>query len=303
MENKHPTQQPTPQELHSRYGIGTENLPPLQPQAERVFLYNPTSAQIQEAVDQGKIVIIANDEDFEHQPGEEEDEGQEEESDSLREQDQPDTTPLEPRYSGPRPRFTFRQREFARHYAMGKPAAQAAIAAGYAASTAETNAARLLSQSTVCRYIDAYRRGCRTVTQGHYELALQRIVAILEDSRSEPTVLRAVAELRKLVKDQQRRQVNWAVEGLYEAELVYPHPDVLAAPQPQEGMGKEQAQTEAQNREPQNPALEVPPETDTLPSGLPAFDVRLQPLKQETAKPIQPLTIEFVPYTKPAPEE
>ena len=54
-------------------------------------------------------------------------------------------------------RFTFRQQEFARLYASGYPAARAAIYTGYARSTAETNAARLLANPSVQAYIHAHR--------------------------------------------------------------------------------------------------------------------------------------------------
>ena len=50
-------------------------------------------------------------------------------------------------------RLTLRQREFARLYAEGTPAAKAALAAGYSKSTAETNAAQLLDHPYVQAFI------------------------------------------------------------------------------------------------------------------------------------------------------
>jgi len=98
--------------------------------------------------------------------------------------------------------MTFRQQEFARHYAQGKPATKAALAAGYTQSTAETNAARLLHSPDVINEIRRQRNGLRIVTIDDINRTMTRLMHIIDNAEKPARVLQASAQLFRYLRFQ-----------------------------------------------------------------------------------------------------
>jgi len=98
--------------------------------------------------------------------------------------------------------MTFRQQEFARHYAQGKPAIKAALAAGYTQSTAETNAARLLRFPDVINEIRRQRNGLRIVTIDDINRTMTRLMHIIDNAENPAHVLQATAQLLRYLRFQ-----------------------------------------------------------------------------------------------------
>jgi len=98
--------------------------------------------------------------------------------------------------------MTFRQQEFARHYAQGKPATKAALAAGYTQSTAETNAARLLRSPEVINEIRRQRNGLRIVTIDDIMRTMTRLMHIIDNAENPAHVLQASAQLFRYLRFQ-----------------------------------------------------------------------------------------------------
>jgi hypothetical protein len=95
-------------------------------------------------------------------------------------------------------RFSFRQQEFARYYAAGFPAYRAALQAGYARSTAETNAARLLAHPAVQLYIRAQREALNAVAPQDLILAFSRLRFFIETATDHRLANASIRELRQL---------------------------------------------------------------------------------------------------------
>ena len=171
--------------------------------------------------------------------------------------------------------LTFRQQEFARFYAQNMGAHKAAIAAGYATSTAETNAARLLRVPAVCDLIYAYRGRGSAISYQDTLLAAARLRLILETEQDNAIALQAIAQVHKM-----RQTQPIFIEQNFDKPDILPTSDSTQIPQ-----GEEFA----------HHAFLAPDmcDIDHLPTGQPAFD---QPLPTAKTNPI----LELIP---PAPIE
>ena len=164
-----------------------------------------------------------------------------------------------------------RQREFCRHYLRGLSASRAAAAAGYSASTAEKNAATILSSQGVARYLERHRQAAQLVSLEHLQQVRDAMLHVLKDPDSKDKTMASHALIR-----------------LYNIQ------DKLAAQQ----AGQEPLQNTVENASQLPEDQTTDPcenilETDTLQTGQPAHDLRLAPLKAQTALPKTPVSIIF----------
>lgn len=72
-----------------------------------------------------------------------------------------------------------RQREFCRHYLGGMSAAEAAHAAGYAACTAEKNAAEILRSPAVQAWLQRHRAAAVIITQTDLVLLRDQLTELI----------------------------------------------------------------------------------------------------------------------------
>ena len=95
--------------------------------------------------------------------------------------------------------MTTRQQEFVRHYLLGKPAKEAAMAAGYATLTAERNAAEMLRHPSVASAIERIRRDAVFTRQDliRAKAELDHIIRYVQDDRLK---LRAMDKLERLAR-------------------------------------------------------------------------------------------------------
>jgi phage terminase small subunit len=96
--------------------------------------------------------------------------------------------------------MTSRQKEFCRHYLAGLSAPAAAKAAGYAACTAEKNAAYILGSPTIAAYLAKKRASTTLVTQYHLGQGLERMLSIIKIGTDKEAAIafHAVLKLYKL---------------------------------------------------------------------------------------------------------
>ena len=194
--------------------------------------------------------------------------------------------------------MTPRQREFCRHYLGGLSAPRAARAAGYAASTAEKNAATILSSERVARHLDRQRKAAQLVTIDHLQEVRDAMLSVLKepDAKAKAMAGHALVRLFTLCPQLAARQ---DAPDDFPAD---PQPELLQnttqnAPQLPDRQQKRAAKKPNQKRVQKAP--ETIGETDAFPSGEPAFDRRLSPIKAEIARPKTPVTVIFRSFTKP----
>lgn len=173
--------------------------------------------------------------------------------------------------------MTCRQKEFARHYLKGLPAAAAARAAGYAACTAEKNAAEILRAPAVQAYLQRHRQAKTVISYQDLTLLRERVMHIIHTGTPNEA-LQAGFQLLQLVRIQEKM-------GPQEMEAP------IAAP-------ISPAQTDSQPPEDQNTDPPPPiPETDTLPTGEPAFDIQFTRRSATSKRSKDPTSITFIPHT------
>lgn len=227
--------------------------------------------------------------------------------------------------------MTFRQKEFIRHYLSGKPAAVAAMAAGYAGTTAERNAATLLKHPLVQARIARARAQCTTITPQDIDLCRRRLVHILSTCADPALQVRASSQLlrlaslqRNLVLDDEDELEEDAFEAKRSHDLEWAiqlqpleHQILAEAGIAVEDLNEiddemsikineilEQSAQYQQVRE-EHAKSYLPPETDALPTGHPAYDLtpatahRLQ--SDFIPVPLQPAPATLgLPVSKPA---
>lgn len=180
--------------------------------------------------------------------------------------------------------MTSRQKEFARHYLKGLPAAAAARAAGYAACTAEKNAAEILRAPAVQAYLQRHRQAKTVISYQDLTLLRERVMHIIHTGTPNEA-LQAGFQLLQLVRIQEKMDPQ---------EMETP----LAAP-------ISPAQTDPQPSEDQNTYPPPPiPETDILPTGEPAFDIQFARRVASPKRSQTPTSVNFIPLTghpKPPP--
>ena len=179
-------------------------------------------------------------------------------------------------------RLTLRQREFCRLYAQGIPASKAAHAAGFAKSTSETNAARLLASPLVQARILRLRH--HTLVRAADLEEMRHITQeVMRNTSDDRIRLAAVRRLQSLEK-QTLHPLDAADDEQYITELVlFPYPQITT---PQiDAPASEVVEYQEQ---------ELPEESDTLPDGItPAFDQSVRSLKPiEPPKPPQVITVQ-----------
>jgi phage terminase small subunit len=184
--------------------------------------------------------------------------------------------------------MTLRQKEFCRHYLRGLTATAAARAAGYAAATAEKNAATILAAPGIAAYI-AYRQSLsRLVTPAQLAAAVTRLNQIILFGADKDSI----AATKALLKLKQF-EPNIAADTNY-----IPVTNPSETPQQETN----QINTQMPDNQLNQIIIDVPQtditEVDTLPTGEPAFDLRLAPLHPKFATPRRSLSVTLNPLTK-----
>lgn len=100
--------------------------------------------------------------------------------------------------------MTFRHKEFIRHILLGKGARQAALAAGYARSTAERNAATLLAPPTIQATIARRRAYRTTVTARDLDICRRQMMHIVQAVSDPAAQIRATAQILRIASMQER---------------------------------------------------------------------------------------------------
>ena len=167
--------------------------------------------------------------------------------------------------------MTPRQREFCRHYLRGLSASRAAHAAGYASSVAEKNAAIILSSPSVATYLERHRQIAQLVSIEHLTKVRDSMVQILDEPDIKARALAGHALIRLHNLQDKLAAQSAGTEPLQNTAKISSQPT---------------------DNQPTDP-IENLPETDTLETGQPAHDIRLAPLKAQTAIPKTPVHITF----------
>lgn len=121
----------------------------------------------------------------------------------------------------PKP-LSFRQREFARHYASGLSLQQAAQKAGYSASTIETNGNRLLSSKRIAALIERFRSAKMMVSAGTMRLCIDKLETILQAEDDPDQIIKIARILTTLYKAQSREGASLADEDSNVNQVVRP---------------------------------------------------------------------------------
>ena len=210
-------------------------------------------------------------------------------------------------------RFSIRQQEFARLYAADIPAPKAAIAAGYAASTAETNAARILSHPRVTDMIAAVRgsKVSNFTTEQDNQNVLARLRHIINHVQDERLALAAIEQFRRIKVLESKIDAQAFIASPYldaympvDAESDIPQ-SISAQRIPHDNNDDNKVDSSITTTQlalnQQNDIMSNPPaivEADTLPDGRAAFDMRLG-----IAPPVVPeagsVTINLYPAGQP----
>lgn len=171
-----------------------------------------------------------------------------------------------------------RQREFCRHYLRGLSAAEAARAAGYAACTAEKNAAEILRTPSVQAWLQRHRAASVIITQADLTLLREQLTDMICTGTAH-----------------ERIQTGYQLLAL--ARLQHRLPPEALPSEDTHNSPINPAQNPAQTPENQSSYPTPPPipETDTLPDGEEAFDKRLAPEPPKPKKSRQPISVRMLP--------
>ena len=165
--------------------------------------------------------------------------------------------------------MTHRQKEFVRHYLAGKPAREAAMAAGYAHSTAERNAAEMLSHPGIAARITRLRSQTVFTRKdlAMLKTELDHIIRYVQDDRLKLVAMEKYTRLSRL-------------------ELILPYLEPDENPEQIRIKNDENpAQSPDHQQDHRAEETDTPAEHDTLPDGTPAFDLKLSPQKPQPKKP------------------
>ena len=189
--------------------------------------------------------------------------------------------------------MTPRQREFCRHYLRGLSAPRAARAAGYSASTAEKNAATILSSEKVARHLDRQRAVGQLISIENLQEVRDTMLTLLREPDSKARALAGHALIRLYRMGPELAAQQNTPEDARGDDRHLLQKTTENAPQPLDGQQKGGSKK----------TNEIIEETDAFPTGEPAFDRRLAPIKPEIAKPITPVRVIFRGFTKPKPKK
>lgn len=176
--------------------------------------------------------------------------------------------------------MTARQKEFCRHYLRGLTAPQAARAAGYAACTAEKNAADILRSASVQEYLARHRQAQVLVDARHLAQGRDRMLEIVATGGEKAAALAYHALIR-----------------LYRLQHQFLPEELPDSPQPVTTENHAQLSDDQQNH-----PVDSVPETDTLPDGTPAYDQAFTPRRADSHKSKAHLAVRFdtrTPRLKP----
>ena len=174
--------------------------------------------------------------------------------------------------------MTPRQREFCRHYLRGLSAPRAASAAGYSACTAEKNAATILRSASVARYLEHNRALADLVTVDDLleGKALMKQIMAGDDKRAAAMAYNALIRLRGM-----QAQIASELSALPGSENHLNTTQIIAQ------VSDNQEVNSLEN------TPEILSETDTLSTGLEAYDKTIGSIKADVVKPITPVNIVF----------
>ena len=188
--------------------------------------------------------------------------------------------------------MTTRQQEFVRHYLAGHTAPDAAVAAGYARSTAEKNAAAMLRHPEVAVVL-ARMRGYRDAqARTLMEVCLDNLthtVKYVSDDRLKNMASREIRAWLKAGRDLLPPVSAFCGDFMGESTNTNENDSQSADSQ----------QADPQNQFSTNPPIE---ECDHLEDGTPAFDVRQAPRKPAPPKkqPVEIILVDrLTPQTEP----
>jgi phage terminase small subunit len=110
--------------------------------------------------------------------------------------------------------YAKRQKEFARLYASGLTAHEAARQAGYPESTVQTNAYRLLSSKRIAALIDRYRGTVKLISYDTARQCANRLSEMVEHEQDEKRVLQITRTLTRLYISQHKKVPSSLSESL-----------------------------------------------------------------------------------------
>jgi hypothetical protein len=164
--------------------------------------------------------------------------------------------------------MTSRQREFCRHYLTGIPASEAAKRAGYATCLAETNAADILKSKAVAAYLQRHREARAVLNIHDFRAVVQKLLNIIDLSKDDRDITLAAREIRAYMR----------LQNTLTPEFTAPLTDNQASFfEDSRAFSEENGLQLLDNQEsPSEKNIDITPipESDTLYTGQPAFDLK-----------------------------